>query len=88
MYALNLAEDNRILSVTYDEYAPQEQPRVDNLPDGDVSDYKYLDGEYKYEPLPKEDVQEQSMVDIEHLEAQVMWTAVNTDTLLEDESEV
>lgn len=53
MYVLNLDFDNRILSVTFDEYAPEEQPRVETLPEGDVSDYKYVDGEFVYEPLPK-----------------------------------
>ena len=52
-YALNLNEENRILSVTYNEYAPANQPRVEELPQGDVSDYKYVDGAYVYEPLPK-----------------------------------
>ena len=52
MYALNLDNNNRILSVTYDQYAPVEQPRVDTLPDGDVSDYLYVNGEYVYDPLP------------------------------------
>lgn len=53
MYALNLSEDNRILSVTYDEYAPKEQPRVETLPEGDVTDYKYIDNEFIYNPLPE-----------------------------------
>lgn len=53
MYALNLDTDGRILSVTYDQYAPQSQPRVDTLPDGDVSDYRYENGQYVYDPLPK-----------------------------------
>lgn len=53
MYALNLAEDNRILSATLDEFAPEEQPRVEELPEGDITDYKYIDGEYEYDPLPK-----------------------------------
>lgn len=53
IYALNLSEDGRILSVTYDEYAPPEQPRTDTQPDGDVSEYKYVDGEFVHEPLPK-----------------------------------
>lgn len=53
MYALNLNEENRILSVTFDKYAPSSQPRVDTLPDGDVSDYLYVDGGYVYDPLPK-----------------------------------
>lgn len=53
MYALNLNEENRILSVTFDQFAPSSQPRVDMLPDGDVNDYLYVDGGYVYDPLPK-----------------------------------
>lgn len=53
MYALNLSEDNRILSVTYDEFAPAEQPRVETYPIGNVNDYKYENGEIIYDPLPK-----------------------------------
>lgn len=52
IYALNLSEENRILSVTYDQYAPKSQPRVDHLPDGNVSDYLYINNEYVYDPLP------------------------------------
>lgn len=54
-YALNLAEDNRILSAwkvlpngNYDG-----MPLVDVLPDGDVSDYLYVDDRYVYDPLPE-----------------------------------
>ena len=47
-----VSEENRILSVTYDEFAPAEQPRVADLPEGDVADYLYVDGEYIYSPLP------------------------------------
>lgn len=50
IYALNLADDGRILSVTYDRFAPTEQPRVETLPEGDVTDYRYIDGEYVYDP--------------------------------------
>ena len=50
--ALNLAEDGRILSCTYDEYAPENQPRVTQIPDDNIADYKYVDGEYVYDPLP------------------------------------
>ena len=53
MYALNLDSDNRILSVTFDKFAPQSQPRVDALPDGDVTDYLYVNNEYVYDPLPE-----------------------------------
>lgn len=51
-YALNLGKDHRILSATFDEYAPPSQPRVDTLPDGNVSDYLYVNGEYVYDPIP------------------------------------
>lgn len=52
IYALNIADDGRILSVTYDRFAPAEQPRVETLPDGDVTEYRYVDGEYIHDPLP------------------------------------
>ena len=53
IYALNIADDGRILSVTYDRFAPAEQPRVETLPDGDVTEYRYVNGEYIHDPLPK-----------------------------------
>ncbi|MBO5568401.1 MAG: hypothetical protein J6A79_05650 [Clostridia bacterium] len=46
MYALNLDTDGRILSATYDEFAPPEYPRTDHLPDGDLSGYFFRDGEF------------------------------------------
>ena len=54
-YALNLDKtNNRILSVctvlSIGTYAGM--PIVDNIPDGDVTDYLYIDGEYVYDPLP------------------------------------
>lgn len=52
-YALNLAEDGRILSVTYEEYAAEGMPIVDEMPEGDAYDYKYIDGVYIYDPLPE-----------------------------------
>jgi len=52
IYALNVGKDNRILSATYDQFAPASQPRVDTLPDGDISDYLYVNGEYVYAPIP------------------------------------
>ena len=53
LYALNLAEDGRVLSVTLDKYGAEGQPRVTEFPDDDVSDYKYVDGEFIYDPLPE-----------------------------------
>lgn len=52
-YALNLAEDGRILSATFEKYAPADAVLVDTLPDGDLSDYRYVDGAYVYDPLPE-----------------------------------
>ena len=55
MYALNLAEDKRILSawVVLPNGNYDDMPLVDVLPDGDISDYLYVDGKYVYEPLPE-----------------------------------
>lgn len=54
MYALNLDDEKRILSActvlstgTYNG-----MPIVNTLPDDDITDYKYIDGEYVYDPLP------------------------------------
>lgn len=81
-YALNLAEDGRILSVTFEKYATDNMPVVEELPDGDVADYRYVNEEFIYDPLPKPVVEETpSQLDI--LEAQVTYTAMMTDTLLE-----
>ena len=53
--ALNLdANDgNRILSCTFEEFAPPDQPRVTEIPDDDITKYKYVDGEYIYDPQPE-----------------------------------
>ena len=83
MYALNLDTDNRILSACvvlaigkYDG-----MPIVDTLPEGNITDYKYINNEYIYEPLPEPEPAEPTQLDI--LEAQVTYTAMMTDTLLE-----
>lgn len=56
MFALNLDADNRILSACIALPAtPEDMPRVDILPDGDMTDYRYIDGEYVYDPLPAPD---------------------------------
>ena len=39
-YALNLAEDGRILSVTFAKYAPAAAVVVDELPEGDLNEFR------------------------------------------------
>jgi hypothetical protein len=54
-YALNLAEDKRILSacVVLPDANYDGMPIVKKLPEGNISDYRYIDGKYVYDPLPK-----------------------------------
>lgn len=52
-YALSLAEDGRVLSVTYPEYAPAGAVVVDDLPSGDIYEYRYVDGNFIHDPLPE-----------------------------------
>lgn len=57
MYSLNLADDNRILSACICLEGFEYANIVDVLPDGNISDYKYIDGEYVYDPLPEPEPQ-------------------------------
>lgn len=53
MYALNLNEESRILSACVVlPSTPADIPRVDTLPEGDINDWLFVDGEYVYNPLP------------------------------------
>ena len=52
MYSLSLDKDRRIIYATYKEYYP-EGVLVESIPDNDVTDYRYINGEYVYDPLPK-----------------------------------
>ena len=81
-YALNLAEDGRILSVTFAKYASVNAVVVDALPEGDVADYRYVDGAYIHDPIPVVETEELP-TQIDRIEAQVVYTAMMTDTLLE-----
>ena len=53
MYNLNLDADNRILSACVCLGDFEYKNVVDTLPDGSISDYKYINGEYVYDPLPE-----------------------------------
>ena len=81
-YALSLAKDGRILSATYEQFATENAVLVDSFPEGDITEYKYIDGEYVHEPIP---VIEASVIptQLDRIEAQVAFTAMMTGTLLE-----
>ena len=83
MIALNLNEENRILSAC--KVLPRGiytgMPIVESLPEGNIYEYQYINGEFVHNPLPKEEVKEQP-TQLDTIEAQVMYTAMMTDTLL------
>ena len=53
MYALNLEENGRILSVCNCLEGQIYEYVVDSFPDGDVTEYRYMDGKFIHDPLPK-----------------------------------
>lgn len=84
MYALNLNSDNRILSAC--KVLPNgnynSMTIVNNIPEGNIYDYLYINNEFVHDPIPLIETEPQpSQLDI--LEAQVTYTAMMTDTLLE-----
>lgn len=80
-YGLVLDENYRIISAPFQRYAPEDAIIVDILPEGNLPDYQYINGEYIYNPLPKEEVKEvPSQLDV--IEAQITYTAMMTGTLL------
>lgn len=52
-YSLNLDTDGRILSVGECIEGIEYNVVVEAFPDGNVGDYKYINGEYVHDPLPK-----------------------------------
>ena len=62
MYALNLNKENRILSACFvlknGNY--KDMPIVDALPQGNIADYLYIDGEFVYSPLPIDEAAEKA----------------------------
>jgi hypothetical protein len=62
-YALNLAEDGRILSATYEKFAPKDAVLVEALPDGNLYEYRYVEGEFVFDPIPVVEVEEEPSID-------------------------
>lgn len=91
MYTLNLAEDNRILSAgdVIEGQNYEGVPIVEKLPpaveaeEESITNYLYIDGEYIHDPEPEPEPTEPEPTQLDILEAQVTYTAMMTDTLLE-----
>ena len=84
MIALNLNNENRILCAC--KVLPrgnyEGMPIVEILPEGNICDYQYINNEFVYNPIPKKErVETPSQLDV--IEAQVTYTAMMTNTLLE-----
>lgn len=60
MIALNLSEDNRVLSAckVFPSSNYDGMPIVDSVPEGNLPDYQYINNKFIYNPLPKEEIKE------------------------------
>ena len=79
-YALNLASDGRILSATFPEYAPGDVA-VETLPEGNIADYRYVDGAFVLDALPVDEpaatpTQEERIAELEEALALLLSGAV------------
>lgn len=56
-YAIQTDSTNRINRWEFTKYVPSEQLDqyilVDTIPEGNLPDYLYINGEYVYDPLPR-----------------------------------
>lgn len=83
MYALNISSEGRVLSAgIYHCEFPADIITVPSIPEGKIADYLYVDGNFVYNPLPKIKTTE-TPSQLDKIEAQVTYTAMMTDTLLE-----
>ena len=64
MYSLNFDKDGRILSACVCLEGFEYENVVDTLPDGSISDYTYIGGEYVYDPLPEPQPEEPTIDDV------------------------
>lgn len=56
MYKIILAGDGRVLSAATEDSAIIGAVEVGTLPDGNIHDYRYMDGTYVHDPLPAPEV--------------------------------
>lgn len=65
-YALNInKETNAILSATYEQYGWEGCPIVDHLPDGDITDYDFVNDEYVLNDSRKAERESQALQELE-----------------------
>lgn len=78
IYALNLADDGRILSACIvlcwheGEDAPKTyngMPVVEMLPDGDIAEYRYVNDTYVHDPKPKPEEPDPQPTQLERIKA-------------------
>lgn len=85
-FVLDLAEDNHItMAAIYHVEIPAGAITVDEIPDEGYSivDYRYENGEFIFDPLPEPEPFDPGPNRFDILEAQVTYTAMVTNTLLE-----
>lgn len=78
-YFIQIDSDKRIAAYCKDVNCLANAIEVESLPKGDVGDYLYVNGEYinsSIQPIPVPTEPEQ-------MQAQILFTAVMTDTLIE-----
>ena len=85
-YALNLAEDGRVLSATYERFAAPGAVLVEAIPEGNLADYRWQDGVFVLDPLTDTEPEPETPSQLDRVEAQVVYTAMMTDTLMESEA--
>lgn len=76
-YVLNLAEDGRVLSVAEQLYIPPNAIVVETFPESNTYEYRYINGEFIYDPLPKEEIIEEPS-QLDRIESQVAYLAMMT----------
>ena len=53
MVVLNLGQDGRVLSAALQETVPYGTVVTEKLPEGDITQYRYLEGTFEHDPLPQ-----------------------------------
>ena len=84
MYSLNLSDDNRILSacVCLDDF--EYTNIVDVLPEGDISNYRYVDGEYVLNPTLEQKSKSQMSVTIAATEEKIVMIEAGANEVPDD----